>query len=536
MAGKRKEQRKSASNSSKKIIFYALIGILALAAVSVTAFTPRPPPVDPVEESRRQAIIQFQERFCGLESPTRSTQYLTEFELPGNCEMPLAIEVYENKVWYVSTKNGTLGSYNIAQAKFEGERQLPSWPTRASPTAFSMSWSAKADANGNIWFADEGQRSLWRFSEAEAAFSSYTVTAKLPASIDFDSRGNIYFVGIQSTSIFIGDPSKMKEGTQDGITEVPLPLDGFSTIAKNLITTGSLTVDRENNDVWVSLLAFQKKGQLLHYDIDSGRVTEVVDLPDDLTSPVGLALDRFGNLWVTDHGTNIFFKYEPATKEITKFVTSIASPRIYAGRDQPNAYTLPYWIEASPDSPLLWFNQHTGNKISSFDPENLVLTEYWIPTQNRNWALCPENSDQCGLANALQISSSTGGQIWFSEWTESKIGRVDGSKPAPVSVSVQDDEITVAKGNSAEIRITLDASSDFSGRTMAASTLTSTGRLGNSSGIFSEEPVSLRSGDTRQISYTLTVSEDVLPGKYVFMLGAGNDEVSVMKGVFVNIV
>lgn len=532
----KRRAKKTERKSSKKIIGYALIGILALGAVSVVAFAPRPAPVSPEDESRRQTIMLFQERFCGLSGESRSTEYLTEYSLPGICEMPLAIEVEGDTVWYVSTKNGTLGTYDVAAGRFGEQYQVPSWPTRTSATTFSMSWSAKADTSGNIWFTDERQRAIWRFDKESKMFSMFPVAARLPAAIDFDSQGNVYFVGIQSTSIFIGDVSSMKNGTSEGITEIPLPLDGFSGIDTNLITTGALTVDKENNDVWVSVLAFQKKGQIFQYDIDSGAVAKVVNLPNDITSPVGLAIDKAGDLWVSDHGTNIFFRYDTANGEITQFVTSVASPRIYAGIDKPNAYTLPYWIEQSSDTSLLWFNQHTGNKISSLDPEALILTEYWIPSQNRNWAACPENTVPCGLANALQISSGAGDQLWFTEWTENKIGRVDGSKVNPVAISQAQQELTVAKGDSVEIKLTVDASSNFEGKMISASTLTPNGRLGNSTGIFSEENISLQTGGSKEISYVFTAADDVLPGKYTLMLGSGNDEISVLKAVMVNVV
>jgi virginiamycin B lyase len=184
----------------------------------------------------------------------------------------------------------------------------------------------------------------------------------------------------------------------------------------------------------------------------------------------------------------------------------------------------------------MWFNQHTGNMISRFDPENLVLTEYWVPSQNSYWALCPEGAEECGLANALQFSAGTNGQTWFTEWTENKIGVVNGSKAIPVSVSVEQEEVTVAKGDSVEIRLTLESESEFDGTMMAASTLTPNGRLGNSTGIFSEQSVALQSGQSKQISYTFTAAEDLEPGRQTLMVGAGNEEVAVLKAVIVNIV
>ncbi len=514
---------------------YAMIGILAVAAVSVALFARSAPATDPVEEQRAKAIRDFQVISCGSEDQARSTAYVSEIRLPSDCEMPLAVEVDGNQVWYVSTKQGVLGSYNIADARFEKENVIPSWPARSNPTTFSMSWAAKADENGNIWFTDERQKALWKFNKSSQTFEVFSVPANLPGGIDFDSSGNIYFIGVHSRSIFVGDISAMKNGTSEGITEIALPLEGFQGIDSKLITTGSMIVDKINNDVWVSLLAFQQKGQLFKYDLDTGKVEKIVDLPSDLSSPVGMTTDASGNLWVTDHGTSIFFKYDNASGEITKFVTSVASPRIYGGTTPPNAYTLPYWIETSPDDGALWFNQHTGNKMSRFDPEELVLTEYWIPSQNSNFAVCPPGSTDCGLANGLQFSSGENGQVWFTEWTQNKMGRVDANKQVPISVSVPE-SVTVARGGVVEIRVDINGSSDFAGRMMAATTLTSTGMLGNAGGIFSEESVSIAGGGSKTISYTFSPSEAVSQGQYVIMLGAGNGDISVMKAIRVNIV
>jgi virginiamycin B lyase len=434
----------------------------------------------------------------------------------------------------VSAKRGLLGSYDPAANDFS-QYTIPEWPTREQPftavPSWLMTWAVRTDGSGNVWFTDQNN-AIWRFSPDSESFDRFPVPARYPASMGFDANGDIYLIGITSKSLYFGDVSEMSPETSDGFTEITLPLDGFAGINPSLITSGSLVVDNERNDVWVSLLAFQQKGQLFQYDVDSGEVINVVDLPADLSSPVGAALDRSGNLWVADHGTSTFFKYDPVQDRITKYVTSIASPRIYGGSTPANAYTLPYWVETAPDGSL-WFNQHTGNKIARFDPNELTLAEYWIPSQNRNWAFCPPEAQPCGLANAMQFTVGQG-QVWFSEWTENKIARLDSAKQIPFAVSAPE-EITVARGESAEIRVTIDAPGDFDGSMMAAGTFTPTGALGNSSGIFSEESVSV-SGDSKQVSYTFTAADDLVVGQYIIMIGAGNDDVSLMKAVRVNVV
>lgn len=523
---------RGSSSSSKKIIVYAIIGIIAVAAVSISVFA-RPPPGGTNNES--EALQRFQEQWCGPDATPNSNAYVAEFALQSDCEMPAGIAVDGNNVWYVSAKRGLLGSYNTAENKFN-KYNIPEWPSLDQPFtnigSWQMSWTVTVDGSGNVWFTDQNN-AIWRFNKASESFDMFRVPANYPSDMDFDANGNIYFIGINSKSIFFGDVSKMKNGTSEGFTEISLPLEGFEGIDLRIVTSGLLVLDNERNDIWVSLLAFQKKGQLFQYDIDTNKVVRTIDLPVDLSSPVGAALDNSGNLWVADHGTNIFFKYDPVNEEITKFVTSIASPKIFGGTTPANAYTWPYWMATGPDGSI-WFNEHTGNKIARFDTKELTLTEYWVPSQNDVWARCPEGSTTCGIANVIQFTVSQDNQVWFSEWTENKIARLDTAKQIPLAVFAPD-EITVARGDSTEIRVTIDAQGDFSGKMMAAGTFMPNGMLGNSSGIFSEESVSI-SGGSKQVSYTFTPAESLAVGQYVIMVGAGNDDVSLMKAVKANIV
>ena len=50
---------------------------------------------------------------------------------------------------------------------------------------------------------------------------------------------------------------------------IPVPVNEFKGIDPNLISIGSLAVDKRNNVVWISLLAFNTKGQILRYNIEN---------------------------------------------------------------------------------------------------------------------------------------------------------------------------------------------------------------------------------------------------------------------------
>ena len=331
-------KKKSTSPSSKKIITYAIIGIVAVATVYVAIFSRTAPEMSgPRTNTQNDEVMRqrFEEQFCGTQTTPNSNTFIAEVTLPTGCEMPVGIAIDGSKVWYISTKRGLLGSYDTAAGTFN-EYEIPSWPTRLLPftavPSWSMSWTVNVDgAGGNIWFTDQNN-TIWRFNQSTKDFDMFKVPAKYPSTIDFDSKGDLYFIGINSQSLFFGNASRIQNATSEGFREISLPLDGFSGISLDLITSGGLVVDKERNDVWVSLLSFQQgKGQLFQYDIETDKVVRIVDLPPDLGAPVGMELDNYGNVWVADHGTSTFFKYDPSIDNITRFATSTASPKIYGG-------------------------------------------------------------------------------------------------------------------------------------------------------------------------------------------------------------
>ncbi|MGH9987451.1 MAG: hypothetical protein ACRD8W_26200, partial [Nitrososphaeraceae archaeon] len=455
-----------------------------------------------MSDSQRQSVEKFVTQFCGSGSKANSNDYVIEYVLPERCEMPLGIAVNADDdnsnsnsgtVWYISTKNGTLGRFDIDAGKFINELQIPSWPSKENPISSSQVWDIEIETindnnnknASNIWFTDEKQNAIWKYSNASKTFEIYYVPetseafgTTYPVSLELDpTKDKVYFVGIRSSSIWIGNMSEMKNGTSEGIEKINIPIDAFRDITDpELISTGSIALDKKNDALWISLLAFNTKGQIFRYDLQN-KTFRTYDLPSDIRSPVGLAIGYSGGnnnesyIWGTDHATSIFFRLDPSTGQFTKFATSQSSPRIHnlnPNITSENTYTLPYWIKSSnSNNSTIWFNEHTGNKIAKFEPENNTLVEYWIPTQNPLWGSCPEdngNSSQCGIANGLQFDVDIGEdgnkEVWFTEWTENKIGRILAEKPLPFSVAVsspQSREITVDRGDTADIQLNLEA-------------------------------------------------------------------------------
>jgi virginiamycin B lyase len=98
----------------------------------------------------------FKKHFVQLVQKPHSNVYVSEYVLPQSCEMPLGI-AFDNdakKIWYVSTKKGVLGSYDLRKDKVDQEYVIPGWKSRENPLAYSQVWDVQVDrkGSGDFWF------------------------------------------------------------------------------------------------------------------------------------------------------------------------------------------------------------------------------------------------------------------------------------------------------------------------------------------------------------------------------------------------
>ena len=384
-----------------------------------------------MKQQMTNQILEYEKWNCGMESTPNSNYFVTEFKVPETCSIPIAItyDNAENKVWFISTRNGTLFGFDPSKQIFESYR-IPFWYSRDLPAGNSWSWDIKLDNTMNsLWFTDEKLNSLWKFDKIEKKFYNYPIpfhseffSTSYPISMGFENNNSMYFVGIRSLSLWHGQIDKMINGTSEGLKEIPIPLkDVFQTIPNYEVGMGSLAIDKENKKIWITALAFEKKGVLIRYSITDNKF-DIFELPTNIKSPTGIAVDSHGKVWITDHATNSFYKISPpensnnlTSLNIEHVVTSPLSSRIIGidyndiSNKSVNLYknTLPYWIKTTKDNSI-WTNEHVGNKIARFVPDNDTLIEYWIPTQNIHYSVCDpiNSSNQCGYSNVLQFDVS----------------------------------------------------------------------------------------------------------------------------------
>ena len=145
-----------------------------------------------------------------------------------------------------------------------------------------------------------------------------------------NNKNIIFFVGTYSQSLWYADIAKLNNGTSEGIYQIAIPIaKNFKGIDPIYITVGSLAYDSKRHDIWISVMAYSKNGQILRYNLDTRTFNEF-ELPKEINSPLGMTVDPYSrDLWVTNPGTSIFYKFklhelndDNNNVRIVKFVTS----------------------------------------------------------------------------------------------------------------------------------------------------------------------------------------------------------------------
>jgi virginiamycin B lyase len=492
-------------------------------------------------------------RFCGTDK-INSNQYFTEFAIPVQCSQPVGLAVdNNNNVWVASGKLGSLLVFDTKTLEFDKIIKIPNWLEQTRIMG-SMIWNMKFDKNGNLWFTDELSNSIWKYFVKEGKFENYRLLSEggYPQSIAFDSDGNVWFTQFFGNRLGFIEPSKVITNTTEGISELDMsrqidfqtmgPISngfGFGNVDVNSTSPTNL-----NETVWFSTASFPVGGHIIGYDV-TGEALTIHDVTYTHNVPFSIAEDENGLLWANSHIANLFFSLNPNTGEIRQYATSNPSA-------SGNLTTLPYYNVYRDGK--LWFNEHYGNAIASYDPKNRVLVEYYIPSQNPLWV----NS-----SNPLRFTFDNNGSIWFTEWTENKLGVItkDQFDQIPISLEVSKDKLVIdSKNNKSDIldiyisgkfiNSTLPSSRNITSQinspiiiTMdATSSLSRDGKLVNITASFSQDTVYLgekpstgigpfsSSSPESKVTLEIQPTKGAIPGNYTLTISAKYDkDITVSK-------
>lgn len=492
-------------------------------------------------------------RFCGTDK-VNSNLYVNEFAIPVQCSQPVGLAVdKDNNVWIASGKLGSLLVFNTKTLEFDKIIKIPDWLDQTRIMG-SMIWNMKFDKNGDLWFTDELSNSIWKYFVKEGKFENYRLLEEggYPQSIAFDSDGNVWFTQFFGNRLGFIEPSKVLTNTTEGISELDMsrqidfqtmgPIsNGFGYGKVNVNVNSTTTPTNANETLWFSTAIFPVGGHIIGYDVSAEDLT-LHDVTYTHNVPFSIAEDENGLLWANSHIANLFFSLNPDTGEIKQYATSNPTA-------SGNLTTLPYYNIYRDGK--LWFNEHYGNAIASYDPKNKTLVEYYIPSQNPLWV----NS-----SNPLRFTFDNDGSIWFTEWTENKLGVIpkDRFDQIPISLEVSKDKLVLdSKNNKSDIidiyisgkviNSTLPSNSSITDQitnnpmniTMdATSSLAKDGKLTNITASFSQDTLSLEGKPATEIgpspesktSLEIHPANKVVPGNYTLTISAKHDkDVTVSK-------
>ena len=493
-------------------------------------------------------------RFCGDNIPN-SNLYVSEYTLPIQCSQPVGIAVdKDNNIWIASGKLGSLLVFNTKTLEFDKIIKIPNWPEQKRIIG-SMIWEMKFDKNGNLWFTDELSNSIWKYFTKDGKFENYRLLEEggYPQSISFDSDGNVWFTQFFGKRLGFIDPSKVITNTTEGISELDMSKQiDFQTMGpiSNGFGFTNTNTTNTNETLWFSTAIFPMGGQIIKYDIPSESLT-IHDVTYTHSVPFSIAEDENGMLWANSHIANLFFSLDPNTGAVKQYATSNPSA-------SGNLTTLPYYNEYRDGK--VWFNEHYGNAIASYDPENKTLVEYYVPSQNPLWV----NS-----SNPLRFTFDNNGSIWFTEWTENKLGVItkDRLDQIPITLGVSKNKLVLDsknnKSDSIDIYIhenILNASKIINSTTGneaansinkslnitmdVTSSIAKNGKLTNLTSSFSQDNITSgkkpadETGPSPQLNTTLTIAptKDVIPGNYTLTVSAKpNKDITVSKIVDIEI-
>lgn len=437
-----------------------------------------------------------------LDSP-----YIKEYDLPKG-SLPNGITVDNNGiVWVAATNSTKLIRFDPKSEDF-AEFKIPTNAIKP------MMWSMLADRENKIWFTDEKSNAIWRFDPVTNEFDKFTLPTKkgpegLPAfPIQLAEAGkSIWFAELYGHKIGVfskEDPSF--------IQEFPTPTN----------SSGPSGLFVREGQVWFTEAFAGKVGMVnlasLVTLLSLGYLPPAAIMEfspnEKIYSPVGIYLDDNGTAWLTEHGASLISGYKISDGSLFRFATT---------RNENQVTTLPYWIRYD-SSGNIWFNEHTGNRIAMFNLTNYKLTEYEVPTRN------PE---QGYIANVLNLAVAPDGKVWFTEWTEDKIGVLDPSIPIPFDISSDVREVNILQGDSTKIPISIHVAENFTQplTPRISSSITPTGKLLNMTASFNPSVV-IPSANFHAIELMIDTEESIKPGNYTITVGVTDG--LVIKSTIIN--
>jgi virginiamycin B lyase len=392
-------------------------------------------------------------------------------------------------IWFTESNATKLGRFDPASASFK-EYTVP---------GVGDMWGIAIDRSGEIWLTQYslkgsinpggaiepgGSGRLVRFDPRDANFSVVQIptVGAFPFRVVADQQGRVWFTELLGNQIGSYDPNsgKLQEYS------VPTPFAGPADLTFD--HHGSLWFSEAYNQ---SIAKFNPQtGAFLEYHLYS------IDPTQYVSSPVGIAIAPDGIVWVADHGGNWIVQFNSTSQQIVRYPTHEPPPQIYP-ISIPNDLLI-------DNRGRVWFAEHGGNSIGVFYTRTQEMVEYAIPTGP--------------LSTALWIASAPNGDIWFTEWSDDKIGVVHTNLPIPFTLTTSQNHLSIEAGGQANVQLEGASLAGVSGYGTYAYSWTSY-NPGDLNVTFSPPNAPLSDLSQSPSQVVVKISPSTPPGLYMLSLG-----------------
>lgn len=405
-----------------------------------------------------------------------------------------------------------------------------------------------SDSKGNAWIyhSTNDASTILKLEPETGTFRQYVIEGKTISDdsiinlaggmLVFDSKRNVvWFTDARTNSIgkldvengkieLIGIPTP-----NSGVMGIALSPDSthvwFSEIVANKvasleIASNTITEYPTGEQSGPSLITFDSKGTLwatlsysqsiLRLDPESvgsdSKGILITKIPETF-SPFGIALvERNGiqQLFVSDHGSSKIISFDPDFQSFTSYWTS---------QSQIYPTTLPGQIIADKFGNI-YFPQHGGNRISKFEVESNLITEYDIPTGP--------------LSTVLFIAvTEDGSKLWFTEVASNKVAYLDTTISLPFRFQVKsENQITLEKNMTQTIDVIITKENTNQDFPLSLSevevSVVGMSESGLEGIIYSADPprLNLEQNQLSESKIELKVDDNAKPGQYHIMVKA----------------
>src|SRR3989442_4967584 len=408
---------------------------------------------------------------------------------------PNAIVSAPNHIfWFVEYNTGEIGEFNETAKAFN---QIP-----IPETGGAIPASLALDGLGRIWFTDQNKNnpSVWvlNASASPVTFQQYLTNTpnSTPVFVILDNSTNdVWFTDTTANNI-----GKVDHMTGQ-ITKFTLPTSNSGP--------AELALQNGTSYLWVTE-SFANK--VARFDMASHNFQEFTPSVS-LVAPVGIAVDKNGNVWVSEHGASSIAELIPSNSTFRKYPTT-----------QPSTYktTAPATISIDKQG-RFWFVEHFGNRVGRLDPTTGIMDEFAIPTS--------------GLAYSLRNALDPSGNFWFTEYTANQLGMIPGNANSPVVANSVLAPLAVNAGQTIawQISLTDTAASSVAVTLNVTSTFTIYGQTSASEVALSNYTLVVNPNQARTVTLSITPDGTLPSGLYTAGIVVTDGDTSSVGFVFLQV-